>query len=78
MISEEPLYPKQNIHLKLFSKYSFLPVEKKIDESVFFDTETALNVGADNLQIKLKTLDNKKQIIFTDSVGNSFVKQVGN
>jgi hypothetical protein len=57
-----------------FRQYPFLPVEKKIDKTVIFDTETNLNVDKDKLQINLQTINDKEKIFFRDNEGNIFSK----
>jgi len=56
-----------------YREYGYLPFEKKIDQTVFFDNKTNLNI--DNaLEIDIHTSNNKRRILFKDIDGNVFSK----
>ena len=57
-----------------YREYTYLPFEKKIDKTNFFDDETNLNIGEEELQIIVQINNNKQQILFKDHEGNVFSK----
>jgi len=57
-----------------FRQYPFLPIEKKIDKTDFFDTKTNVSIDEDKLQINVQIINNKEIIFFKDSEGNIFSK----
>lgn len=61
--------------LETYREYGYLPFEKKIDKTVFFDNKTNLNIdGA--LEIDIRTSSNRQQILFKDTEGNVFSKSL--
>ena len=57
-----------------FLQYPFLPIEKKIDKTDFFDTKSNVNLYEDRLQINVQIINNKEKIFFKDNEGNIFSK----
>ena len=56
-----------------FRQYSFLPIEKKIDRTDFFDTKTNLNID-DKLSITVQIIGKAEKIIFKDNAGHIYAK----
>jgi len=47
-----------------------------VDETIFFDTDSKVAVYEDSLKIIIKTIGNKKQLLFVDEKGNGFSKMI--
>lgn len=54
--------------------YKYLPFENKVDKTIFFDTKSKVAIYQTDLKIAIKTIDNKKKIIFKDREGHKFSK----
>jgi len=59
-----------------YKHIKFTPFEKKIDKTIFLDTESNLNFEDDSLKIEIINKDEKQQIQFTSSDGNKFIKTI--
>ncbi len=56
--------------------YNYLPFERKIDKTDFFDTETNLIINEDQLKIDIIKIGNSEQIKFQSTNGNNFTKKI--
>jgi hypothetical protein len=59
---------------KTFRVYKYLPFEKKIDKTNFFDTKTDLLIYEDALKISIIDSGDRKQIRFISTNGRTFSK----
>lgn len=56
-----------------YKVYSYLPFEKKIDETILYDTEY-LEIDEGNLKISIEVNEGQRKILFKDEQGNIFKK----
>lgn len=54
--------------------FNYLPIERKIDQTDFFDTRTKLNIGEKQLHIHIQQDKESNKIMFSSTNGNSFSK----
>ena len=57
-----------------YREFDYLPVEHKIDKTSFLDTNTKLDISERQLKINVDDTSKRPQIVFKDSLGNTFVK----
>jgi hypothetical protein len=55
---------------------NYLPIEREIDQTDFFDTRTKLNIGEKQLQIHVQQDKDSNKIVFSSTNGNSFSKSL--
>ena len=61
---------------KTYRTFKYLPIEKKIDTTDFFDDKTDLQIDENDLKISLFNADNKQQILFKSTNGHTFSKSL--
>jgi hypothetical protein len=54
--------------------YRYLPIERKIDETDFFDEQTELDIGEDSLQISIQKDVNNRTLLFKSTNRHNFIK----
>ena len=54
--------------------FRYLPIEHKLDKTIFFDDKTDLNIQEPTLNITIRENENSMQIIFKSTNGNTFSK----
>lgn len=59
-----------------YRKFQYLPIEHKIDRSIFFDDKTDLDISEPQLKIGVVENEKVKQIVFRSSNGKMFVKSI--
>ena len=63
-------------NFETYREYNYLPFEKKIDKTIFFDEQTNLNIGEDSLNISIQQTNNKRWLVFASTNGHKFAKPV--
>jgi hypothetical protein len=59
-----------------YREFRNLPIEHKVDKTIFFDDKTDLDISEPQLKINVVENAKEKQIVFTSSNGKTFVKSI--